>query len=155
MALKERLSEFIDEEQYENKSVRITQPLCEEAACYLVIGAKTAQVPLSNDPADVLLLKPKRPKNEWIIPVTMEDIPSFEIPDDPQLDGKKMYMQVYMNNPIDFPANPVQVSNGLMITIGSNSVPVPYGPENTIDLWALTPTPLGGTLELMFSIDGL
>lgn len=146
---------LIDEELHEGKSVRITQPLCEEAACFLVIGAKTASIALSEDPADMLLLKPKRPKSEWVLPVTMETIPSFEVPSDQKLVGKKMYMQVYMNNPVDFPGNPVQVSNGLEITIGSNSIPVPYGPENAINLWGLSPTPLGGTLELMFSIDGL
>lgn len=146
---------FVDDDVYESKTVNITQPLCAEAACFLIIGARKAEILASGDPADVLLLKPKRPRNEWIIPVTMETIPDFEVPDDPSLEGKHIYMQVYMNNPIDFPGNPIQLSNGLDITIGSNSIPVSYGPANTIDLWALTPTPLGGKLQLQFSIDGL
>jgi len=146
---------FVDEEPFEAKTVRITQPACEEAVCFLVIGAKRAEVPVSGDPRDVLLLKPKRPKTEWIIPVTMETVPSFRIPDDPRLDGKHVYMQIYMNNPIDFPGDPIQVSNGLDITIGSSELPASYGPENTIELRGTTTAPLGGELELEFTIEGL
>ena len=146
---------LVDEELFETKSVQIRQPLCEEAVCFLVIGAKMAEIPLSDDPRDVLLLKPKRPKNEWILPVTMESIPTFPIPQDPRFEGKHVYMQVYMNNPIDFPGDPVKVSNGLDITLGNQGLPVPYGPDNEMDLWAVTPAAFGGELVLQFSIDDL
>ena len=149
------ITTLIDEKINEVKPVRITQSECAQAVCYLVIGARTAEIRVGRDPHDVLLVKPKRPKNDWVIPITRETMPTFKVPKDPKLVGKHMYMQVYMNNPIDFPRNPVQVSNGVDITLGSTEMPVPYGPANTIQLWGVTPAPLGGELELTFDIDGL
>ncbi len=146
---------LVDGDVTQVKNVEIVQEECVEVVCAMVVGAKKAYIPWGDDPSDVVLLKPKRPKADYTFPTTMEDIPDILVPEDPSLEGKHVYLQVYMYNPVDFPDDPWQFSNGLDFTIGSGAMPVPYGPSTTIDLWANAPVPLGGRLDVNFSIDGL
>jgi len=137
------------------KHVTITQEICMEQVCLMVIGAKQREIPVGPDPRDILLLEPKRPKRDYIFPVTMESIPTVTVPDDPKLEGKHIYVQVYMNNAIDFPRDPIQLSNGLDFIIGSGELPRVYGPATTIDLWGNRPLEVGGALDIGFRIEGM
>ncbi len=117
--------------------------------CHLLLGLTSVAVPIPPD--DTLLT--------WAIfvdvPVLEGQVPVFQIPADPVLTGLHVYGQVYMWNPYDFPADPIQLSNGLDATLGSASMPVPYGPASGINLWATAPTPLGGQLVMDFDVLGI
>ena len=60
-----------------------------------------------------------------------------------------------MNNPNVFPEDPIQMSNGLEIILGTNDMPVSFGPSSGIDLWAEGPAPIGGELVLQFDVLGM
>jgi hypothetical protein len=89
----------------------------------------------------------------WIAPVTLDSVPVIPIPDDPALLGLHLYFQVYMNNPGFAPRDPIQMSNGIDLTLGGNSAS--YGNSTGLHLWASAPPVLGGSISLQFSIDGL
>jgi hypothetical protein len=98
-------------------------------------------------PGDFVYVQP-----QLIWPVTIESVPSFAIPNNPALNGVTVYSQVLMLNPTIYPNDPVKVSNGLKITIGSPASS--YGTGSGMQHWAAwTPKP-GGTLVLKFSIGG-
>jgi len=125
----------------------------ETAVCLLIIGLDPTNKILRD--GDVLLVEPKsREIGRWLRPVTMESLPSIPVPDRPALVGKHVYFQVFMDNRFAFPEDPIQLSNGLDVTIGGD-MPESYGDPTTIDLWAEAPAPLGGTIDLAFLIQGL
>ena len=66
-----------------------------------------------------------------------------------------MYAQVYLRNPVVFPDDPVQTSNGLDITLGVDEIPVPYGPEFGIDLWSEMPALIGQDWTVKFDVRGM
>lgn len=113
--------------------------------CWLLVGAHSAAIPLNGE--DTLWLVPD-PTLAW--PVTMEDIPTFFVPQDPSLVGLTAHAQVVMVNPELFPNDPVQTSNGLEITIGGACRS--YGTDTGILLWEVSPAALGGHVELAFSV---
>jgi hypothetical protein len=54
---------------------------------------------------------------------------------------------------VDFPADPVQFSNGLSMTLDDAGPPTTYGPDTTVDLFG-SPALLGSQVELGFVIEG-
>lgn len=116
--------------------------------CMLFIGTQPASTPL-NPPMDYLRVG----DIFMMIPVTMENRPVFNIPVIPSLYGAHVYFQVGMYNPIVFPNDPLQLSNGVDLMIGGFwSV---YGGGTTMTCWIEEQqVPLGGTCEPNFSIAG-
>ena len=149
------LRTLIDGQIQAVKEVLILQPECVDVVCNLIVGAKRTEQQVGPDPRDILLLKPKRPKRDYMFPVTMDIIPEILVPNDPKLNGKKIYMQVYMINESQFPNDPLQLSNGLEWEIGSGQLPTVYGPNTTIDLVGQAPLPIGGAVDIAFSIEGM
>jgi len=118
-----------------------------EAECFLFLGDDQVAIPFAN--GDTLLTLPL-----MMFPVTLDDIPVFQIPDSPALLGLTVYFQVYMNNPIVFPDDPYKMSNGMAVQIGNAYTP--YGTGTGMELWSNNPRPdLGSQIELQFSIEGL
>lgn len=118
------------------------------AECMLFLGLAENHFPLGPETDDILLLTPLAE-----FPVTMEQFPTFSLPSDPTLQGSVAYAQVGMYNPFVFPTNPLQMSNGLRITLGVGTEP--YGATTGIDLHALTAPALGTVFEMGFTIQGL
>lgn len=84
------------------------------AECYLFLGLNEINLPLGPDPDDVLLVEPL----VWY-PVTTEYVPALFVPNNPGLLNLQLAGQVGMWNPVVFPNNPFQMSNGLRLTIGT------------------------------------
>lgn len=150
-----QINAIVDGQVQSTKFVTIIQEECVEVICKLMVGAKPANKQIGADPNDILLLKPKRPKKDYMFPVTMEVIPDILVPDDPKLNGKHIYMQVFMLNASQFPDDPLQLSNGLDWVIGSGQLPTVYGPNTTIDLVGTQPLPVGGKVDIAFTIEGM
>ncbi len=121
--------------------------------CFLLVGARRANEPFGND--DLLLLKIKEPAEAWTFPVLETSVPVFRVPGRPGIVGRRMFMQVYMNNPSVFPSDPVQMSNGLEVTLGSEAIPAMYGPHSGIRLWAEAPALPGGDFTIRFDVLGM
>ncbi|MEZ5964226.1 MAG: hypothetical protein R3F56_10310 [Planctomycetota bacterium] len=86
--------------------------------------------------------------------VTLDNVPDFPIPNEVGLLGVRLYAQIYMNNALVFPDDPVQLSHGLEIEIGGDARP--YGDGGSgITLWLREPPKLGGVLRLRFHIPGV
>lgn len=121
------------------------------AECFLWIGKKTDFNPLSPPDQDIMLVK----NLKLTAPVLEDDIPVLRVPNRPRLIGRHVYAQIYLSNPTIFPEDPVQTSNGLDITLGVDEIPVPYGPEFGIDLWAEMPALLGEDFTILFDVRGM
>jgi hypothetical protein len=117
--------------------------------CLLLFGMDSTSVALAPHP-DLLLVSTLA----YMTAVTMEDRPIIQIPNNPVFQGFTFYLQVGMWNPVDFPNDPLQMSNGVQVVIGQPWTP--YGPNTDINLWIEEPAViLGGTMEANFSIAGL
>ena len=84
--------------------------------------------------------------------MTLTSFPSFSIPPNPSVIGATFYGQVAMWNPNVFPSDPVKMSNGMEMVIGVANTP--YGPSSGMTLFSQAPPVLGGSVSLMFSIQG-
>ncbi len=116
--------------------------------CFLLVGLTATAVPIPwGDGTDALYLVPLA-----LFPVALDDIPVFPIPNDPALEGIHVYGQVYMSNAIDFPGDPIKVSNAVDAVL--NGGQTAYGTATGMQLWLNQPPVLGGVLEFAFSIDG-
>lgn len=49
--------------------------------------------------------------------MTLDNVPEFAIPNDPAIMGIVVYAQIYMDNAVAFPNDPLQLSHGLAITL--------------------------------------
>ena len=115
------------------------------AECYLFLGLQSTAVPLGPEPDDVVRVVPL----DWW-PVTTSQIPSLAIPNQAFLLGFELYTQVGMFNPDIFPTNPLQLSNGLKLTVGQGIYS--YGQIAGIDLTG-DPTPqIGSNYHWSFTI---
>jgi hypothetical protein len=83
----------------------------DKTTCTLMLGLHP--VSLMVDGIDRLYVDPILTFN-----VTEASIPTFTIPNMPQIVGLEFYMQVGMHNGPMFPNNPVQMSNGIKVVIG-------------------------------------
>jgi hypothetical protein len=118
----------------------------EIAECYLFLGVQSVDHGLGGEDRLYTL-----PLAFW--PVTMEDVPSFRIPNDPGLRGVEVFEQVAMWNPTMFPRDPLQMSNGLAVVLGGTAAE--YGLDSGIKLFALGPPALGSTFRVGFRILGM
>jgi len=136
----------VDGELVGTKDVEI-EHLCTESVCLMYGGLQAAVVPLSGS-GDALYTVPVA---SW--PVLLDEVPSFAIPNDAGIAGTHVFLQVAMNNPFDFPEDPVKTSNGLDVTLGEGARA--YGAASGMELFLTGPPALGGTLAPAFTIDGL
>lgn len=116
-------------------------------ACHLLLGTDGTEFQLEN--GDCLLVVPL-----VTFFVTRQDIPDFAIPNDPALFGARICAQVYMNNPGDFPTDPIQLSNGLEVTLGVGADGFGESGSKML-LWVAEPPLLGARLRFRFSIPGM
>ncbi|MFN3242215.1 MAG: choice-of-anchor I family protein [Planctomycetota bacterium] len=84
-----------------------------EPECFLFIGLQEGALPFGPEVDDVLRVAPI-----LIYPVSTSNIPVLPIPNDTNLIGSTVSAQVGMNNPIVFPSNPLQLSNGWRLVLG-------------------------------------
>lgn len=122
-----------------------TVQLLQIIECYLFLGFHEIDLPLGPEPDDVLLVEPLAG-----YPVTTTQIPDLVIPNHPGLLNLTVASQVGMFDPWGHAANPLQMSNGLRLTIGSSTQP--YGHASGIDLFGTSPPMLGTTFHFGFTI---
>lgn len=114
--------------------------------CYLLLGDAPLNVIIPGSNGDRLLVDPF-----WVVPVTMESIPSWLIP--PQIYGWTGYAQVVMLNPLIFPNDPIRSSNGLSVTFGLGWSS--YGPTTGgMTAWLDQQPLVGNMLDFGFLIQG-
>ncbi len=115
------------------------------AECYLFVGVAPTNAPVGpgNDSLYVLPL--------LSFEVTIETIPAIPIPNDPVLLGFHVYAQVAMNNPFDYPTDPIKMSNPLDIVIGGAASS--YAPGTGMTAWLYYPAKIDGEIAVKFSID--
>ena len=87
---------------------------------------------------------------QWFV-VQTDDIPDFEIPDDPLLAGIHFYLQIGLYDPVHFPGDPLKTSNGLEVVIGTSTINS-YGTASGITLWSTTPPLLDTDFTVEFVI---
>ncbi len=126
----------------------VVDPTTEVASgeCMLLLGLSPMSMPLPFGGQDTLLVDPI---GAYL--VTISGVPVFPVPSVPGLAGAHIYFQVYMNNPVAFPLDPVQMSNGLDVTLGIGTQS--YGAGSGIRLWALEPPALGGVVRMNFGFN--
>ncbi|HEX5054850.1 MAG TPA: nidogen-like domain-containing protein [Planctomycetota bacterium] len=133
-----------DDDPFDPQSTTIT--ICiDTAECYLFLGFTEAYVPLGPDIDDTILLLPL----VWY-PVTTTMIAPLAIPNDPGLINLTVAGQVGMWNPSVYPTNPLQLSNGLRLTIGVGIQQ--YGITSGIDLTGDPVPQLGTNYHFAFTI---
>lgn len=115
--------------------------------CGLWLGASSTDTPIT--PIDRLFVD--NIALGW--PVTIRTVPTLQIPNDPQFNGLDLFFQVFMVNPIDFPKDPIQLSNGLKATIGG--AVTPYGKHSGIELWAPMQARIGQAFQPAFKFTSL
>lgn len=138
----------VDGKPVDAAQVTVSQPDCEVSVCQMYLGLENLAAPIAGgEPSDMLLTAPLI---TW--EVLLDATPVLDIPDDPQVYGMDVFMQVAMSNPFDFPSDPIKTSNGLHITIGEGYSS--YGVKSGMTMWLAQPPMLGGQLEPKFMIDG-
>lgn len=120
----------------------------EVAECYLFLGLQAANFPLGPDPDDTVLVAPL---TWW--PVTTVSIPELTIPNSSFLLNLEIFTQVGMFNPTVFPTNPLQLSNGWKLVLGSHTESYPPGFSTGIDLSGLPVPQLGSNYSFSFTIN--
>jgi hypothetical protein len=116
-----------------------------KTACLLFAGFETDNTPYVPGDIDMWLVKPRLSFN-----VTESNVPTFTVPNNPALMGKDMYFQVLMHNQYAFPQNPVQMSNGVKVTVVGGVTP--YGGATGIWAWHSGSTAPGGTFSVHFDV---
>lgn len=119
----------------------------QDTLCKLLVGMSPASLQLPD--GDVLLLD-----HLWSVQdVTMSLVPTFAVPNDASLVGARLHFQVGMYNEVVFPNDPLQLSNGVELVVGSGWKK--YGPTTTMDLWLDGNGHPGTSLTPRFSIANL
>jgi hypothetical protein len=118
----------------------------DDLQCFLVGSTSPAWYDIGG--GDFVLVDLTNPN--WFV-CEPDDIPDFEIVDDPALLGLTFYLQVGLINPVVFPADPIKTSNGLQVIIGVSSM-LSYGPTSGILLWSNTPPLLDTDFTVEFAI---
>jgi hypothetical protein len=128
------------------KPVKVLQPACFNALGLLWAGPRRLQPPLLlpfGDPLDVCQVMV-----QYALPLPLGELPIFHIPDMPEFTGYQLFVQCAINDPQNFPDDPIKVSNGLQITFGDPGSGVPFGVNSGMSLTLRHPALLGGTLAL-------
>lgn len=113
--------------------------------CQLFVGLQATNMLL--DPNDV--------DRAYVVPlmwfdVTEANVPTFEVPPIPELAGLDVYFQVGMHNQAVFPNNPVQMSNGVKVTLGGGFTA--YGSATGIWSWLEGAPDLGAAFQVRFDV---
>ncbi|MEO6593169.1 MAG: nidogen-like domain-containing protein [Planctomycetota bacterium] len=121
-----------------------TVTLCINVAeCFLFLGFTETNLPLGPELDDAILLLPV-----VYYPVTTTNIPALQIPNDLSLLNLTVVSQVGMWNPSVYPTNPLQMSNGLRLTLGIGTQQ--YGHVTGIDLTGDPVPTLGSSYHFAF-----
>ncbi|MAE63681.1 MAG: hypothetical protein CMJ18_05365 [Phycisphaeraceae bacterium] len=112
--------------------------------CLMLIGSSPLNIELGAGSGDFLLTTV-----DWFTPVLMNWMPTIPVP--PWAAGYTIYVQIGMINGPEFPNDPLQMSNGLALTLGQGSAS--YGTGSGILLWEDTPSQVGQNLDLAFWIN--
>lgn len=115
------------------------------AECFLFLGFQEGSYAFGPEPDDVLRLYPV----VWY-PVTMTQIPQLFIPNNAALMNLNVAAQVGMFNPEIYPTNPLQLSNGLRLTIGVGTQQ--YGQISGVTLTGNPVPVLGNNYTFAFTI---
>ena len=117
----------------------------ENAECFLMLGLNSANIPVGND---VVLLEPI-----MVIPMTLTNLPFFDVPNNASLNGFSLYSQALLYNPGLFPNDPMRVSAALRHQIGVNTTS--YGSGTGLSLWPIGQVIAapGSRIEVNFSIN--
>lgn len=115
------------------------------AECFLFLGFQEGSYAFGPEPDDVLRLFPV----VWY-PVTMTQIPQLFIPNNASLQNLNVAAQVGMFNPEIYPTNPLQLSNGLRLTIGVGTQQ--YGQISGVTLTGNPVPALGANYTFAFTI---
>jgi hypothetical protein len=113
--------------------------------CMLMLGLRPLNFPLPWSPNDVLRVDPM---SAYL--VTTNSVPAFRIPNDQSIRGTHVFMQIYMDNPINFPGDRYKVSDALDIELGVRATN--YGTQSGMRIWLSQPPLLGTPLSVRFSI---
>lgn len=129
------------------KDVVIDQNAC-LTVCLWGIGLAETDMPLGQG-------LPGAPDRAYVVPtlvypVLMDQIPDVVIPSDPAFAGMKVYSQVMMFNPYDYPNDPLQTSNAICYTIGGSTAV--FGNESGIVHFPTAHADLGECLGMGFTI---
>ncbi|MEZ5978737.1 MAG: hypothetical protein R3F34_11005 [Planctomycetota bacterium] len=116
-----------------------------KTACLLMLGLAPDNHLLFPNDVDRVLVQP------WLyFSVTEAEVPKFWVPPYAQFMGLDVYFQVGMHNAAVFPQNPVQMSNGVHVTLGGGAVE--YGAATGISSWCEGSTAPNGTFEIRFDV---
>lgn len=117
-------------------------------ACLLFAGFEADDTFYGPHMTDKWLVKPRL---NWTVTETVG--PTFTIPSNPALIGRKLYFQVFMHNQAVFPNNAVQMSNGILVEIGGPAKS--YGAATGIWSWFTGSTAPGATFKINFDVLGM
>ncbi len=126
----------------------------QQAECWLLLGTGQGDIPLDflgvPGQADRLLIDPNTIFGRF--DVTLDDIPVFDIPNDPGMIGVHIFAQILMLNPIHFPDDALKMSNAVDVPIHQNASV--FGPSSGMQIWVNSNAYLGGVLDIGFLIEG-
>ncbi len=117
----------------------------EQAECFLVLGTRAWNYTLGQD---TLLVEPL-----LMVPMTLTNLPVFNVPAQGGLVGATINVQAMMYMPSRFPNDPLKLSHAIKYTIGVDTAT--YGTGTGLGLWALGPKVVqpGGQIAIDFSIN--
>jgi hypothetical protein len=92
-----------------------------------------------------------KPRLDWT--VTEAVVPTFTVPLNPALMGRKLYFQVFMHNQVVFPNNAVQMSNAVSVEFGGPATT--YGTATGIVSWFTGSTAPGANFQIKFDVLGM
>jgi len=119
-----------------------------KTACLLFVGLAPLDVPVGLGASDRWFVAPLLAHH-----VTEANVPTFTVPSVPSLAGLEVFFQVGMHNANVFPADPIQMSNGLRVTVGGASQP--FGAGSGLAAWVSGSTAPGGTFKVHFDVLGI
>jgi hypothetical protein len=134
------------------KFMTVFAPPCKPMYGLLLAGLQSLAEPMkfkSKDPAD----------NLWLVPMAvwqspLENMPTVHIPNDPAIDGFRIYLQGAAQYKHAFSKDPFKTSNGLALTIGTGGGAQVFGSEGGLKLWMdETSAPVGGTLHFHCAVN--
>ena len=130
--------------------VHIVQPACNTTLGLLLAGIRRIDpLPVNGGgPEDLLQIYPGV---QFFVPIGGK-LPRFAIPNDPGLIGFDVYLQCALEDPVNYPEDPVKMSNPLIVYLSGPHVGLPagevYGTGSGLVLALVHVASVGGTLDL-------
>lgn len=128
------------------KPVQVLQPQCFNAPGVLWAGPRRIEPPMQIPNGDPLDLCQVFVSFTLILP--LGHLPTFHVPNLPEFQGFELFLQCALNDPVNFPSDPIKVSNGLIVTFGNPDIGVPFGVSSGLILTMRHPALIGGIMEL-------